>query len=61
MSVVNPTKEIMTTVEMLKITDITPTIAIFWSKLIFFFNANMSPNPKHTRLAAILTQVPVVL
>lgn len=58
---VNPTSDMTTTVEMLKITETTPTIAIFWSKLIFFLRANIRASKRHPKLNPILYRFPVAL
>lgn len=60
-TLVNPVNDMSTTVEMLNITDTTPTIAIFCSKLMFFFKANISVSRRQPKLNPILYKFPVEL
>lgn len=56
---VKPVREIMTTVDILNITDTTPTIAIFCNIVIFLFKANIEASAKHPKLKPILYKLPV--
>lgn len=58
---VNPIRETIITVVILKITETTPTIAIFCNKVIFFFNANIDVSRRHPKLQLIRTRFPVEL
>lgn len=51
----------MITAEMLNITETTPTIAIFWSRPIFFFRAKIRVSSRQPRLNPIRNRLPVVL